>query len=91
MKAPRKVRRVVLKPGSVLYLPRGWWHATRTLEDSVHLDLLTALPTWADVFRPVLEGIFARGTHWLTPATSPHGAEMLHKLGEELNAALHRS
>ena len=91
MKAPRKVRRVVLKPGSVLYLPRGWWHATRTLEDSVHLDLLTALPTWADVFRPVLERIFARGTHWLTPATSLHGAEMLHKLGEELNAELHRS
>lgn len=86
MKAPKKVRTVVLKPGSVLYLPRGWWHATRTLEDSKHLDLLLAVPTWADTFRPVVEAIFARGTHWLTPATAPGFApEMLEKLIDELS------
>jgi ribosomal protein L16 Arg81 hydroxylase len=89
MKAPAKARTVVMKPGSVLYLPRGWWHATRTLEDSVHLDLLTALPTWADTFRPVLESLFARGAHWLTPATaSGFGPAMLEKLVEELREML---
>ena len=85
MKAPKKVRRLVMKPGSVLYLPRGWWHSTRTLDDSVHLDLLTVVPTWADVFRSMLEPIFARGQHWLTPATSPqYLAAMVEKLRQEL-------
>ncbi|MDP1825179.1 MAG: cupin domain-containing protein [Archangium sp.] len=89
MKAPKKVRTVVLKPGSVLYLPRGWWHATRTLEASTHLDLLTAVPTWADTFRPVLEALFAQGTHWLTPATAPRfGPAMLEKLIDELRGRL---
>lgn len=85
MKAPRKVQRVTLKPGSVLYLPRGWWHATQTLEDSVHLDLLTAVPTWADAVRPLMEAIFARGEHWLTPAVAPQYLEaMLSRLSEEV-------
>ena len=85
MKAPKKVQTVTLKPGSVLYLPRGWWHATETLEDSLHLDLLTAVPTWADAIRPVVEAIFARGEHWLTPAVaSQYAPAMLRKLAEEL-------
>jgi ribosomal protein L16 Arg81 hydroxylase len=86
VKAPTKVRKIVLKPGSVLYLPRGWWHATQTLEDSVHLDLLTGIPTWADLFRVELERIFARGMHWLTPATAREfGPAMVRKLFEELS------
>lgn len=88
MKAPKKTRRVVLDPGSVLYLPRGWWHATQTLEDSVHLDLLTALPTWADTLRPLVESLFARGMHWLTPATARASAPaMLQQLIDELSAS----
>jgi ribosomal protein L16 Arg81 hydroxylase len=86
MKAPKKVQSVTLKPGSVLYLPRGWWHATETLEDSLHLDLLTAVPTWADVVRPMVEAIVARGEHWLTPAiSSGYTPAMLRKLAEELS------
>jgi len=88
MKAPKKTRRVVLEAGSVLYLPRGWWHATQTLEDSAHLDLLTALPTWADTLRPLVESLFARGRHWLTPATAHASAPaMLQQLIDELSAA----
>ena len=86
MKAPTKVRKIVLEPGSVMYLPRGWWHATQTLEDSAHLDLLTDIPTWADLFRIELEKVFARGTHWLTPATAREfGPAMVRKLYEELS------
>ncbi|MBL8916683.1 MAG: cupin-like domain-containing protein [Archangium sp.] len=72
MKAPSAKKRVSveLKPGSVLYLPRGWWHSTHTTETSVHLDLLTALPTWADAARPLIESVLHRGEAWRAPVTT---------------------
>jgi 50S ribosomal protein L16 3-hydroxylase len=88
MKAPTKVKRVVLEPGSVLFLPRGWWHATETLEDSLHLDLLMAVPTWADVLRDEVEQVLARAPHWRTPATAPQfRGVMQEQLLEDLRAA----
>jgi hypothetical protein len=45
-------------------------------------------PTWADAFRPVLEALFSRGAHWLTPATSGRGADLVQTLHEELTAQL---
>lgn len=85
VRAPKKRTRVVLEPGSVLFLPRGWWHSTETLEDSVHLDLLAALPTWADVMRSRVEAVIAQGTHWRTPAIAPQYFEqMVETLRDEL-------
>ncbi|MCC6336610.1 MAG: hypothetical protein IT380_21805 [Myxococcales bacterium] len=91
MKAPKKSRRVVLEPGSVLFLPRGWWHATQTLEDSVHVDLLTAVPTWADRLREEVEAVFARAVHWRTPATAPQLRSVMEaQLLDDLRAAFAR-
>lgn len=91
LRAPKTLKRVVLEPGSVLFLPRGWWHTTQTLDDSLHLDLLLATPTWADVLRPLVESVFARGVHWRTPATA-RGFEsvMGRQLLDDLQAALRR-
>lgn len=92
MKAPKKSRRVVLEPGSVLFLPRGWWHATQTLEDSLHVDLLTAVPTWADTLREEVEAVFARAVHWRTPATAPQFREVMEaQLLDDLRAAFART
>lgn len=89
MRAPKKTRRVVLEPGSVLFLPRGWWHSTETLEDSVHLDLLLATPTWADVLRPVVDEVFTRHAHWRTPATARQFTKVMREqLLEDLQTAL---
>ncbi len=35
----RTSRTVTLKPGSVLYVPLGWWHETRSFEDSFALAI----------------------------------------------------
>jgi ribosomal protein L16 Arg81 hydroxylase len=59
-----------MKPGSVMYLPRGWWHSTHTSEPSVHLDLLGALPTWADAARVQLEAAL-RDEVWRSPMVRP--------------------
>ncbi|MEW5738978.1 MAG: cupin domain-containing protein [Myxococcota bacterium] len=91
LQAPKKSRRVVLEPGSVLFLPRGWWHATETLEDSLHLDLLMAAPTWADVLRAEVDAVFARAAHWRTPATAPQFREVMEaQLLDDLREAFAR-
>ena len=40
----------VLAPGAVLFVPRGHWHATHALEDSLSLSFGIRAPSWAEVF-----------------------------------------
>jgi 50S ribosomal protein L16 3-hydroxylase len=49
-KMPSKGRiRVVLKRGSVLFVPRGWWHQTTAKGDSISLNFTYDQPSWAQV------------------------------------------
>ncbi len=62
---------LLLEPGQVLYLPRGWWHSTRAEEHpSLHLTLGIWRPTPADLLGwlgaalpddPALDVTFLRG------------------------------
>jgi lysine-specific demethylase/histidyl-hydroxylase NO66 len=46
----------VLRPGDVLYLPRGWLHEALTSEtDSLHLTIGVNVVTWLDAFKAALE------------------------------------
>lgn len=40
---------VHMKPGSVLFLPRGYWHQTQALGESLSLNFTFDQPTWADL------------------------------------------
>ncbi len=49
-KMPSKGRiRVVLKAGSVLYVPRGYWHQTSAKGESISLNFTYDQPSWAQV------------------------------------------
>ena len=49
-KMPTKGRiRVVLKRGSVLFVPRGWWHQTFAKGESISLNFTYDQPSWAQV------------------------------------------
>jgi Cupin superfamily protein len=46
----------VLRPGDMLYLPRGWLHEALTSEtDSLHLTVGVNIVTWQDAFKAALE------------------------------------
>ncbi len=45
----------LMEAGSVLYVPRGYWHATTADEDSLSLNFTFSQPTWADVFTKSLQ------------------------------------
>lgn len=66
-KLPADALEVVLKPGSIMFVPRGTWHATETLEESWHLDLMLPLPTWGDHVGGLLAAHFATKAHWRAP------------------------
>lgn len=58
-----------LAPGAALYAPRGWWHATETLEDSVSLHIHYPAVTWADIVLPALRARMIACEAWRAPAS----------------------
>lgn len=94
---PADAQTVELAPGSVLFLPRGYWHNTHTLEDSVHLTLTLTSKTWSEVLLEKLSGELPRDLAWRKPAaglTSPGApgqearrslAALLGELGAQLS------
>ena len=50
------VHDLVLQPGDMLYLPRGWLHEALTSDsDSLHLTVGVNVVTWLDAFKAALE------------------------------------
>ncbi|WP_394820505.1 JmjC domain-containing protein [Pendulispora albinea] len=70
-----------LEQGSILYVPRGYWHETFSDQDSVSLHIQLASPTRLDVLIAALKNELARDEWWRQPAYSlsagdPHALEL---------------
>lgn len=72
-----------LHPGSVLFVPRGYWHATEADEDTLSLNFTFGQPTWADVVLSALRRKLLQHDSWRQLARASEPA-----LNEKL-AALH--
>ena len=87
---------IVMKPGSVLFLPRGAWHTTAPLGASLHIDIDVETPTWAKVMLQALERELLRAEHWREPinthsrTTTEDAKERLRGLLEELSERVGR-
>jgi hypothetical protein len=93
---PDGASRIVLEPGSVLALPRGYWHQSSTRVESVALTLSFRTPTWSDEFLRILKKHLDAQSAWRHPIFRQFylrtGADdwsdflgpMVKKLGEEL-------
>ena len=71
---PEDAATAVLEPGSVLFLPRGYWHLTDTLEPSVHLTLAVAGTSWADLVVGRIRERLVRDEEWRRTATGLTGS-----------------
>lgn len=47
---PKQWQTIEMTPGSVLFLPRGYWHTTENIDESLHLVLQMKMPSWRDFF-----------------------------------------
>lgn len=61
---PEDAIEVMMKPGCVLVVPRGYWHSTTTEEDSLSLNFTFSQPTWADVFTKSMQEHLLKFPQW---------------------------
>lgn len=53
-----------LKPGSVLFVPRGCWHETQAEGDALALNFTFTAPTWSDLFLSALRSRLILAPEW---------------------------
>ena len=61
---PSNAKRFELKPGSLLYVPRGYWHATEAEGDALALNFTFTAPAWLDLITAALRGRLAQSPDW---------------------------
>jgi hypothetical protein len=75
---PSDAEEIVLRPGTVLFMPRGCYHETLGGEAGVSATVVVRMltPSYADVFVSYLSDYLCQSAHWRRPATgawSAHG------------------
>ena len=61
---PAARKEYVLKPGSMLFVPRGYWHSTEAEGDALALNFTFSQPTWADLFTAALRSRLILSPEW---------------------------
>ena len=67
-KMPSKVQSFELRPGSLLFVPRGYWHSTEAHGDALALNFTFTAPTWIDLFTVALRSRLAQIPEWRSTA-----------------------
>jgi len=63
-KMPPDATTFELRPGSLLFVPRGSWHSTQAEGDALSLNFTFTAPTWIDLFTAVLRSRLALSPEW---------------------------
>ena len=61
---PKSVTTIELKPGSLLLVPRGYWHSTEAKGEALALNFTYTAPTWIDLFTTALRSRLALSPEW---------------------------
>ncbi len=72
---PEDSLEVLMEPGCVLFVPRGYWHETMTDEDSLSLNFTFSQPTWADIFTKSLQELLLQSPEWRELADGLEGSD----------------
>jgi 50S ribosomal protein L16 3-hydroxylase len=61
---PSSREEIILAPGSMLFVPRGYWHATEAEGDALALNFTFSQPTWIDLFTTALRSRLSLSPEW---------------------------
>ena len=67
-KMPRGADQVVMRPGSTVSIPIGYWHSTQAIEPSVSITFGVAPPTWFELAGDAIVGRLTECADWREPA-----------------------
>lgn len=83
---PEHRQQITLTPGSLLFVPRGTWHATHADSDALSLNFTFTAPTWLDLLLAALRARLALAPAWRATATAASArdfAALLRDLAED--------
>ncbi|MBH48334.1 MAG: hypothetical protein CME71_09225 [Halobacteriovorax sp.] len=88
---PEDATEYILKPGSVLFLPRGCWHKTEALSDAISLNFTYSAPSWLDLISAAIRSRLVHSEAWREtadfvndPELAPHAVDKFDQLLSEL-------
>lgn len=94
-KMPKDIQTIELKPGSLLFVPRGYWHETEAKGEALALNFTFTAPTWIDLFTTALKSRLTLSPEWRATANGvnshehrPHAEAYLETLLEMLKEDL---
>lgn len=61
---PSTAQTIELQPGSMLFVPRGYWHSTEAKGEALALNFTFTAPTWIDLFATALRSRLALSPEW---------------------------
>lgn len=61
---PKDAQMYELKPGSLLFVPRGYWHSTEADGDALALNFTFTAPTYIDLFTAALRSRLSLSPEW---------------------------
>ena len=79
---------LVLTAGSLLFVPRGHWHATEADSDALSLNFTFSAPTWIDLLTAALRGRLAQSPEWRETADGVSDAFQFEKAGQKFDLLL---
>ncbi|MBC99268.1 MAG: hypothetical protein CME63_16110 [Halobacteriovoraceae bacterium] len=87
-----KAIEIELRPGSLLFLPKGVWHKTFAESGSLSLNFTFTPPSWADLLLSLLRSRLIQSPHWRETAHllgdseyGPHSEAHFQQLIQELS------
>ena len=88
---PQSATTIELRPGSMLFVPRGYWHSTEARGEALALNFTFTAPTWIDLFTAALRSRLAQSSEWRETAnglTDPNSRVQAEDYLDELLAGL---
>jgi 50S ribosomal protein L16 3-hydroxylase len=90
----QKVVELEMSPGTILFLPRGYWHETTALDDCVSVTLGVYTPSWREIVVGALNDLMGELDQWRRPAmdafTSSTAARHIQCLLADLDITIDR-
>jgi 50S ribosomal protein L16 3-hydroxylase len=84
-KMPSDAQEVVLAPGSLLFVPRGYWHETSAEGDALALNFTFSQPAWVDLFTAALRSRLVLSPEWRELADGVNSKDPILKERAERN------